>query len=388
MRILHTADWHLGAYLGNFSRVSEQALFLNQLYQIVKENSVDIVIVAGDIYDSSNPPAAAEALLYSTMTRLYEIGVPVVVVAGNHDSAERLNAIVPVARELGVFVFADRPNHVEIEAKGQSAIIAVMPFVSEKRINEAIFTTDNEAAMQKEFSAKVAELFVRATSHFRKDAANIAVGHFHIAGGESSKGLERDIQLGGVFAVRPADMPAADYIAMGHLHRAQKLKCGPTGGHLAYYAGSPLPYSLSERGQPKSVNIVDIMPGQAAKVDKIFLDCPKPIEVWTVSTAAEAIEKCRKNAQSKAYKYIVVTQEHTLNAYDIKEMRRLAADIVSIELVTDKQDAADFDSESLQSLEPREEFANFYAKNKGVTPDAHIVSIFDEILSNSEEEAL
>ena len=388
MRILHTADWHLGAYLGNFSRVAEQALFLDQLCQIVGENSVDMVIVAGDIYDSSNPPAAAEALFYSAMTRLYEMRVPAVVVAGNHDSAERLNAIVPMARELGVFVFADRPGHIEINVKGQSVVIASMPFVSEKRLNEAIFTTGDEAAMQKEFSAKVAGLFAEATSHFREDTVNIAVGHFHIAGGESSKGLERDIQLGGVFAVRPADMPAADYIAMGHLHRAQRLICGPADGHLAHYAGSPLPYSLSERGQPKSVNIVDIAPGQVAKVDKFFLDCPKPIEIWTVATAAEAIEKCRENVQSNAYKYIVITGEHTISAYDIKEMRRLTANIVSIELVSDKQGAAEVSMGSLQTLEPREEFANFYAKSKGATPDKQIVSIFDEILSNADEEAL
>ena len=385
MKILHTADWHLGAYLGSFSRVGEQAMFLEQFCRIAGENGVDMVIIAGDIYDSSNPPAAAEALFYSTMARLCEMKIPVVAVAGNHDSAERLNALVPMANELGVYVFAE-PGYIEINIKGQSAIIAAMPFVSEKRLNEAIFTTGDEAAMQKEYSAKIASLFSQSTAYFRQDAINIVIGHFHIAGGESSKGLERDLQLGGVFAVHPTDMPNADYIAMGHLHRAQKIKCGPAGGNLAHYAGSPLPYSLSERGQPKSVNIADILPGRSAKIEKIYLDCPKPIEIYTVATAVEAIRKC--SAPSNAYKYIIITEEPAISTYDIKEMRRLAPDIVSIEIASDKQSAADFSPESLQVLSPREEFANFYAKSKGVPPNPGLVSIFDEILSDSYEEIL
>jgi len=379
IRILHTADWHLGAYLGNFSRIAEQQLFLEQLCRIVAENAVGMVIIAGDIYDSTNPPAAAEALFYTFLARLSEMKVPVVACAGNHDSAERLNALIPMVGELGVSIFAN-PGWVEINIKGQSAIIAAMPFISEKRLNEAIFTSGDEATMQKEYSAKIAALFAQSTAHFRPDTANIAIGHFHIAGGEASRGLERDIQLGGVFAVSPVDMPRADYIAMGHLHRAQKIACGD--GAQAHYAGSPLPYSLSERGQPKSVNIVDIELGQAAVVSKTFLDCPKPIEIWETRTAAEAIERCKE--PSDAYKYIVITDEPTISAYDIKEMRRLAPDIVSIEIAMVNQGAAEFSVESLRLLAPREEFANFYEKAKGTLPSKHIVSIFDEILSDEE----
>ncbi|MDR2183257.1 MAG: exonuclease subunit SbcD [Clostridiales bacterium] len=387
MKILHTADWHLGAYLGNFSRIDEQALFLQQLCRIVDENGVDMVIIAGDIYDFSNPPAAAEALFYSAMARLHEMKVPVVAIAGNHDSAERLDALTPMISELGVHIFAN-PGTVEIKAggNGQSAIIAAMPFISEKRLNEAIFSGSDEAAMQKQYSAKIGALFSRLTADFRQDTVNIAAGHFHIAGGEEAKGLERDIQLGGVFAVNPADMPAADYIAMGHLHRAQRIKCGPAAAHTAHYAGSPLPYSLSERGHPKSVNIVDILPGRAATVDRIFLDCPKPIEIWTAATAPEAIEKCRQAGQSSAYKYIVITEEPAISAYDIKEMRGLAANIVSIELAADKPGTAAHIADALQELSPREEFANFYAKSKGTPPGERIVSIFDEVLSESDEE--
>ncbi|MCL2574556.1 MAG: exonuclease SbcCD subunit D [Defluviitaleaceae bacterium] len=380
MKILHTADWHLGAYLGNFSRIDEQAIFLQQLLCITEENDIDIVIVAGDIYDTLNPSAAAESLFYNTMARLSEMKIPVVFVAGNHDSAERLGAIIPVVSELGVHIFSE-PGFIEINTKGQSAVIAAMPFVSEKRLNEAIFTTGNEATMQKEYSAKVASIFENLTANFRPDATNIAVGHFHIAGGETSKGLERDIlQIGGVFAVHPNDMPNnADYIAMGHLHRAQKITCGDG---LAHYSGSPLPYSLSERGQPKSVNIVHISSGQNAVIEKVFLDCPKPIELWTVATAADAIEKCKQS--SNAYKYIVITDEHTISTYDIKEMKRLTGSIVSIELSANEQSMSEINMESLQVLSPREEFASFYETAKGVPPTTQIIKIFDEILTQEE----
>ncbi|MCL2397928.1 MAG: exonuclease subunit SbcD [Defluviitaleaceae bacterium] len=398
MRILHTADWHLGASLGPFSRIEEQKLFLEQLCHIVQDENVDMVLVAGDIFDTANPSAAAEGLFYEAMTNLAAFKIPIVLVAGNHDSAERLSAPSPAISKLGILVFAT-PNTVlparqhdgfsveplgpgcaEIIIGNQQAVIAAVPFVSEHRLGEVIFAAKDEAGMQRDYSAKVGELFAHRAQYFRQNTINIATGHFHITGGDVSRGLERDIQIGGVFAVQPEAIPAVDYIAMGHLHRAQKVKCGPDGTHLAYYAGSPLPYSLSEQS-PKSVYIADLAPGQAPIVEKILLNCPKPLELWEVETAAQAVEKCRQ--PSNAYKYIRITGETTINPYDIKEMRRLAADIVSIDLAEGKEAAAsEFDA--FAAIDPRREFVNFYAKTKGVQPAAQLLSIFEEILASEE----
>lgn len=408
MKLLHTADWHLGAYLGPYSRIAEQRLFLANLCRIVDERQVDMVLIAGDVFDTANPSAAAEGLFYSAMADLAQRKIPIVVVAGNHDSAERLLAPIPMASELGVLVFAtphcrpitrDYGNFavhspesacVEITFKtsGERAVLAALPFVSEKRLGEAIFdenTIKSEAAMQQDYSAKIGALFARAAAIFRQDVISIAAGHFHIAGGESSRGAERDILLGGSFAVHPRDMPDAQYIAMGHLHRSQKVKCGPNGDNLAYYAGSPLPYSLSEQGYPKAVYIADLAAGRPAAVEKVLLDCPKAIELWEVKTAADALLRCAE--PSNAYKYIRITDEATLSPHDIKEMRRLAADIVAID-ITAGNDAVltNLDADFAKLLDPREEFANFYAKTHGIQPKPEVLQIFSEILLSTDDE--
>ena len=404
MKILHTADWHLGAHLGPFSRINEQKLFLEQLIDIVDEKAIDMVIIAGDIFDSPNPPAAAEALFFHAAASLAARKIPIILVAGNHDNAERLAAPIPMAAQMGVLIFATphsqpparsyanfsvsplAPCCVELTFSnlGCQVILSAMPFVSEKRLGEAIFTAKDEAGMQKDYSAKIGELFSASSKFFREDTINIAAGHFHIAGGEASRGLERDIILGGSFAVNPSHMPPADYIAMGHLHRPQKLKCGGGGKYLAHYAGSPLPYSLSEQGYPKGVYIADLKPGQPAVVEKIPLNCPKPIELWEFETTAQAIEKCQQ--PSSAYKYIRIAQAD-VNPHDIKEMRRTAPDIVSIEIAQSTGLQAP-DYNSLHILNPREEFVNFYTKSTGSTPARDVLSLFDEILHNENEEQL
>ena len=411
MKLLHTADWHLGTHLGPYSRINEQRLFLANLCRIVDEQDVDMVLIAGDVFDTTNPSAAAEGLFYSGLTDLAtrrSRKISVVVVAGNHDSPERLLAPIPMASELGILVFATphcqppardygdfavcspAPACAEItfKASGEKVVLAALPFVSEKRLGEVIFdetATKSEAAMQKDYSAKIGSLYARCADYFQQDAISIAAGHFHIAGGESSRGAERDILLGGSFAVHPQDMPDAQYIAMGHLHRPQKVKCGANGGNTAYYAGSPLPYSLGEQGYPKAVYIADLAAGQPAVVEKVLLDCPKPIELWEVKTAADALIRCAE--PSNTYKYIRITDEATLNPHDIKEMRRLAADIVAIDIIA--QNAADlpnFDNDFAKLLDPREEFANFYMKTHGIQPKPEVLEIFGEILLSTDDE--
>ena len=400
MKLLHTADWHLGAYLGSFSRINEQKLFIDQLCAIVDKQSIDMVVVAGDIFDTANPSAAAEALFYDAMTRLAGRKIPIVLVAGNHDNVERLLAPAPMAAEMGIIVFAT-PHCVppardfegfsvhplgscctQIKRGNDDIVLAAMPFVSEKRLNEAIFTTKDEVGMQKDYSEKVRQLFAASADYFRPDAINIAAGHFHIAGGESSRGLERDIMLGGSFAVLPPAMPNAQCIAMGHLHRAQKIKCGIDMQNLAYYAGSPLQYSLSECGYVKGVYIADLAPGQPVNVEKLPLNCPKPIELWEVATAAEALEKCANGGNS--YKYIKITGEAALNPADIKEMRKLAPDIVSIDIANDGGLEEIVSYEKLQILDARTEFIEFYTKNRGMPPKDEIIEIFNEILHDEE----
>ncbi|MDU3724668.1 MAG: exonuclease subunit SbcD, partial [Clostridium celatum] len=158
MRILHTGDWHLGKNLEGQSRMDEQEAFLNDFIDIVEENNIDLVIIAGDVYDSSNPPARAEKMFYDTLKKLSKNGERLtLVIAGNHDNPERLVAAGPLAMEHGIImvgtpktvvqpgqygkhrVVNSGEGFVEIEINGEKSVILTVPYPSEKRLNEVLY---------------------------------------------------------------------------------------------------------------------------------------------------------------------------------------------------------------------------------------------------------
>jgi len=379
MKILHTSDWHLGATLGQYSRIEEQQAFIDQLCDIIHEQNVRLVLIAGDIFDTYNPPAAAEQLFYAAMARLAAMGIFVVAIAGNHDSHDRFAAPAPLAHELGIKLIAT-PECINLNIDGQEVIIAAMPYISEKRINQVIFQDlagQTEAQMQKEFSEKVGEIFDDMSKQFRADTVNIAMGHFHLYSGKAEGG-ERDIVRGGTFAVDYKHLPKnAQYIALGHLHNAQKI------GENTYYSGSPLPYYLSKQVRPKAVYVAELHPGASAKVEKIILNCPKPIELWEEKTAADALERCA--LPSNAYVYIYITQEVVISADIVKEMHRLKEGIVDIVPAHEKHEIADKPQFSTLGT-TKDEFVNFYVQSRGAHPVEELLEFFDEFLEEGDSE--
>ncbi|MCL2415572.1 MAG: exonuclease subunit SbcD [Defluviitaleaceae bacterium] len=413
MKILHTSDWHLGASLGQFSRIEEQKAFIEELSNICVDEEIDIILVAGDIFDNSNPSAAAQALYFWALRKLKRI--PIVVIAGNHDSPERLAAPNPLTAELGIATIAF-PNAkiknrqydgfkitdlgagcVEICKNGETAIVAALPYVSERRLGEIIFDTPSDTPddilekhqMQKNYSEKIGELLSKSAENFRPDAANIIMGHFHLINGKSSQGLERDIILGGIFAVSGADLPQADYIALGHLHRSQTVRISQQS--VAHYSGSPLYFGLNERNYQKSVWIAEFEHGNLKDVRRACLKSEKcrKIELWEFNSTAEALERCVKEseAENPAWIFIKISGEQntTLSIYENKEMRRLQPRIVDIFIDTVGTANANIDGYILH-LETREErsdeekFVDFYAHKKGSPPNDEIRAIFAEIL--------
>ena len=177
MKFIHTSDWHLGKTLEGNSRLEEQEMFLNDFVDIVEQNDIDMVIIAGDMYDTSNPPAAAEKLFYKTICKLADDGNRcVVIISGNHDNPERLSAITPLAEEMGILVFG-YPLSKTTEAKykgfeitqalegctklninGEKVTLITLPYPSEKRLNEVI-KGDTEREQQISYSKKVGDLF-------------------------------------------------------------------------------------------------------------------------------------------------------------------------------------------------------------------------------------
>lgn len=401
MRILHTSDWHLGKHLEGYSRLEEQEKFIEELIEIIDRESVDLVIIAGDIYDNGNPSAKAEKLFYSSLKRITKGGkIPALIIAGNHDNPDRLVAASPLAYEQGIILLGT-PNskavagdydyyrivdagegYIEIEKNNEHLLALTLPYPSEKRLNEMISESLEEEEQQKSYSQKIGSILENLSSKFREDTINIVVGHFYVAGGEVSDS-ERPVQLGGSYVVEADVFPQkAQYIALGHLHRPQKVK----GTDLeAYYSGSPIQYSKSEISYAKSVYIVDLLPGQKAVVKEILLKNYKPIEVWKCDSIEEAIMKCKENSDKDVWVYLEIKTDRVLLQSEIKEMRRLKKDIVEIVPVFNDEEE-ELEIEDIREKTLEELFVDFYYHQKQVKPTEEMIELFLSIMNEGEEE--
>jgi exonuclease SbcD len=269
-RVLHTADWHLGKMLNEQSREEEQRLFLQWLLQQVTELEVDAVLVAGDVFDTANPPQSAEALYYDFVAALHrETRASLVLIAGNHDSANQLEAPKRVLKALRTHVHgavaevpADRLLYLP-SAEDPKVAIAMVPFLREKdlRMGKA---GDTEAAVRKEIVEGISRVYAetaQAAKGSKLACPVIATGHLTVAGSTASES-ERDIHIGGLGAVDAKVFPDAfAYVALGHLHRPQ----APDNAGRVRYAGSPIALSFSEVDDKKEVRILDVTKGGVAQ---------------------------------------------------------------------------------------------------------------------------
>lgn len=394
MKFIHTSDWHLGKSLEGHSRLEEQEQFCDDFVKLANDNDIDMVIIAGDIYDTSNPPAQAEKLFYKTVSRLANNGERcVLIISGNHDNPERLAAITPLAHEQGIIVLGyplsstekakykgfeileAKEGCLKVEIKGEKATIITLPYPSEKRLNEAIGNPSNDEEAQKTYSERVGELFRELEENFEEDTINIAVSHIFVVGGEGTDS-ERPIQLGGSLLVEKKDLPTkAQYIALGHLHKPQKASHRLN----AYYSGSPLQYSKDERSYAKGANIVDLKAGESPIIQSIYFKNYKPIEVFKCNGIEEAIKICEDNKDRNIWSYFEIKTEHVISQSEIKKMKELLDDIIEIRpIITSEynEEEIDINEKSMGEL-----FKEFYQFSTGLDPRGELMDLFLDIIS-------
>ncbi|MGY1747107.1 exonuclease SbcCD subunit D [Blastococcus sp. SYSU D00695] len=274
MRLLHTSDWHVGRSLHGTDLLREQEEVLTELARVVAAEGVDVVLVAGDVYDRAVPSADATAVLDRVLTRLRAAGATVVLTPGNHDSARRLGFASGLLSVSGVHVRAttaglDEPvlladEHGEVAVYGlpylEPEIARDELGVAGARSHEAVLT----AAMER----------VRADLFLRPGTRSVVLAHAFVGGGLPSES-ERDISVGGVDRVPVPVFDGVDYVALGHLHRPQTLT------ERLRYSGSPLAYSFGEAGQAKQAWLVDLDASGLAGVRAVPLPVPRELVVLT-----------------------------------------------------------------------------------------------------------
>lgn len=385
MRILHTADWHLGRSLEGRSRLAEQAEFLDELVRIVEEEKVDMILMAGDAFDTVNPPAAAEQLFYDALSRLSDNGKrPIVVIAGNHDNPDRLSAASPLASNHSIQLIGYPMAEVikiDVPRAQQQMTLAALAYPSEARLEQVLSESHDEVLLRNKYDERIRELFSIMSKQFRPDTINMAMSHIHVAGGSSSDS-ERPIEVGGAYTVAATSMPeAAQYVALGHLHRPQNIKRAST---LTRYSGSPLAYSFSEIGYAKSVTILDAEPNQPVKMREIPLSSGKPLVKWKATEGINQVYKwLDEGRDTSAWIDLEIHLTNTLSIEEIHRLRKWHPGFIHIRpIFIGEQEVI----EARQANLPIDQiFTQFYEKQTGgAKPEADLVQLFLELVHQEE----
>ncbi|GAA2934769.1 exonuclease SbcCD subunit D [Streptomyces mexicanus] len=267
MRLLHTSDWHLGRAFHRVSMLGAQADFIAHLVATVRERGVDAVVVSGDVYDRAVPPLAAVELFDDALHRLADLGVPTVMISGNHDSARRLGVGAGLIDRAGIHLRTDPAGcDTPVVLRDEFGDVAFygLPYLEPALVKDrfGVDRAGHEAVLAAAMDRVRADLAGRAPG-----TRSVVLAHAFVTGGQPSDS-ERDITVGGVAAVPAGVFDGVDYAALGHLHGCQTIT------ERVRYSGSPLPYSFSEAEHRKSMWLVDLDAGGRVTAERI--DCPVP----------------------------------------------------------------------------------------------------------------
>lgn len=271
MRFLHTSDWHLGKTLKGRSRADEHEAALLEILEIAKREKVDCILITGDVFDSQAPPPDAERLAFNFFSEIRGLGVQGVVIGGNHDHPKRLAAIRDVLSLIDIHVRPEpaRPSEggvIALDKDGEKAQIAVLPFVTAGKVEDAAKLMGEEDERYKDYKDRIGDMCDALTGSFSSRTINFLLAHLYVDGAETSRS-EREIHIAKPYAVAAQRFPStAHYIALGHLHRPQEVHAPSR----TLYAGSLIQLDFGEREQKKRVVIVDAHPGKPATI----ADCP------------------------------------------------------------------------------------------------------------------
>ncbi|MDC9728023.1 MAG: exonuclease SbcCD subunit D C-terminal domain-containing protein [Methyloprofundus sp.] len=307
LRIIHTADWHLGHHLHGVSRHYEHQKFFEFLLQQLKNTQADVLIVAGDIFDTANPPAAAQSQLYDFLVsaRTDNPQLNMILIGGNHDSAARLDAPASLLKSLGISVIGGLSNNEEGQIDWQRLLIPLynkekkrvawcgaMPFLRHSDLPPVTGTGDNLISGVK---SRYAELTQALKNQAKPDEALLLTGHCYMVGGNLSELSERKI-LGGNQHALPVDLFSNDiaYTALGHLHCAQTVDKHEN----IRYSGSPIPLSFDEKHYAHQLVQIDLHSDKSIEIEAILI--PRSIAILRLPNSSSFCDLDSAITQLKA----------------------------------------------------------------------------------------
>ena len=407
MRILHTSDWHLGKRLGQFSRLREQSIVLEEIVQITNHLQADAVIISGDLWDAFNPSADASELLYKTLKDLTNFGHRLVVaIAGNHDAPERVEAPEMLARECGILLCGfpfTRPSLFQLA--GGAAVSLTAPGFAQLTFPQFNYPLRllltpyaNELRMRQFLGINATEgLRDALRQHWRNTAdnycdskgVNVLVSHLFMTDGKIVRPEEPldearpIVTVGGAGEMFASMVPdQIQYVAMGHLHRRIITAKEPI---PVVYPGSILQYSFSEAGQPKFVEVVDVEPGKTVHHYPYELKSVWPL-IRHKAESSEAAIQWLSELPKESYVELTIITPDFLSAEVVKAIHSTHPGIVQI--IPQREQTSSDESGQRQSLpDPGKEisqlFIEYFQSRHGVLPDKETMALFEEVIGGS-----
>jgi exonuclease SbcD len=380
MRILHTADWHLGQTLHGYSRLQEHQAFLDWLLiQLVKE-SIDILLIAGDLFDSANPPAASQAMYYSFLAAAHSAcpNLEIVIIAGNHDSPSRLEASAPLLRSFNTHVIGS-PRHMAIRLK-EGIGCAAVPFL---RPADLPATNHGNPLIE-----GVRQIYQQVVKELEGTAPILAMGHAYFVGGSLSELSERKV-LGGNQHALPIDLfpPDITYVALGHLHRPQAVQKQE---HIRY-SGSPIPLSLDEETYPHQVLLIDLhSETQVRSITSLLIPSTHAI----IRTAPLPLEELLTHLQQEDFssnpylelRVLLDKPEPHLRTTIAQALKHQTVKLCKITpLYTGTSPESPAAGPSLSAITPLEVFTRHYQKFHEGTPSKELLMTFHDLLEEAQQ---
>lgn len=399
MRVIHTADWHLGKNLEGVSRLDEQEQFLDFFVAKCDELKPDLILIAGDIYDTTNPPARAEKLFYDSLKKLSRDGECIIlVIAGNHDNPDRIVSASPLAMEHGIIMFGTLKtvvakgkygNHeviesgegfVKLKINDKQVVVLAVAYPSEKRLNEVFYDDMQEEEQRLDsYNDKIKNIFANLEKNFDDDSINIVMSHIFAFRSEPT-GSERSSSLGGSFLVSTDVFPKkADYVALGHIHKPQIL---PNTDKKIRYSGSPIHYNKSEINIDKKFYVIDFF--EEMIISEVDIPIFKPIVIWKTKSIEDAIKICEENEGVESWVYLEIETDRFIKEEEIKKMKSFKKDILEIRPII-KEIESEFELENIKELSFEEQFIEFYKIQKNYEPNREIIDTLIEILEEEDE---
>ena len=403
MKILHTADWHLGKKLNGFSRHDEQVLVLDEICRIADQQQVDLILIAGDLFDGPNPSSESTELFYKTLHRLSREGSrAVVAIAGNHDSPERIAAPEPLALACGIVLFGfpetevpvfqtekgikitkSIPGFIELALPGVGFPVRIIAtaFANETRLKKYLGFEENAMALGNLLKVKWKNT---AVENCDSQGVNLLMTHLYFVPEngeiEPESEEERSIAgLGGTEALPVSIIPSEiQYAALGHIHKFWKVSSVPVS---AVYSSSPLCYSLSESGQEKFVILLDAEPGKTVVYQKVKILSGKPVVRKTFESVDEAVFWLNQNPNVLVE--LTIFSDHYLKAEDSKRIHaahRGILDLIPQSRNMNVDPGNGFIPVDIQ-LDKLELFKSFFQQKKGIAPGEDLEKLFHEILN-------